>query len=372
MTDTPVKEFSLIRVVAIQFTPAGKMYDFDAGTLDMKSGDKVVVETDRGNGLGIVVTAPVEKPREQIGKNLSRVIRLLGPDDDRTLQHHARREKEAREFCTRRIKERGLDMKLVRVEYLFDGSKAIFYFTADGRIDFRELVKDLAHTFHTRIEMRQIGVRDEAKMVGGLGICGRELCCASFLRDFQPVSVKMAKEQNLALNPNKISGQCGRLLCCLDYEYETYCALRKNFPKNGKYVRTAQVDGTVEKVNLLTGELVLRQKDGKQASVRLNELVDENSPLPPVQPVVEKEEIVLPSPRRERGPLPQKKQRPAPLPQQARPHQQESAAAAAPEPAAAAEQPQVKTEEKAKRKKRNRRHGHRRNRDQKPDAPSQE
>lgn len=371
MTDTPVKEFSLIRVVAIQFTPAGKMYDFDAGTLEMKPGDKVVVETDRGNGLGIVVTAPVEKSKEQIAKNLSKVTRLLGPDDDRTLQHHSRREKEARDFCIRRIKERGLDMKLVRVEYLFDGSKAIFYFTADGRIDFRELVKDLAHTFHTRIEMRQIGVRDEAKMVGGLGICGRELCCASFLRDFQPVSVKMAKEQNLALNPNKISGQCGRLLCCLDYEYETYCALRKNFPKSGKYVRTAQVDGTVEKVNLLTGELILRQKDGKQVSVRLNELVDENSPMPPVQAVAVKEEVTLPSPRRERGPSFQKKPRPASLPQQTKPQPEPVAQVAAPADAAPTDQP-AKTEEKAKRKKRNRRHGHRKNRDQKPDTPSQE
>ena len=370
MTDTAVKESGLIKVVAIQFTPAGKLYDFNAGTLDLKPGDRVVVETERGSALGMVVTAPVETPAEKITTTLSTVKRLLGPDDDRTIQHHTRREKEARDFCIRRIKERGLDMKLVRVEYLFDGSKAIFYFTADGRIDFRELVKDLAHTFHTRIEMRQIGVRDEAKMVGGLGICGRELCCSSFLRDFQPVSVKMAKEQNLALNPNKISGQCGRLLCCLDYEYETYCCLRKNFPKSGKYVRTAQADGTVEKINLLTGELLLRQKDGKQVSVRLNELVDENSPLLVVAAPA-KEEVALPAPRRERVPLFQKKQRPAALPPQSTAQPEAPAAVMAPAETAAGEQ-LLKPEEKAKRKKRNRRHGHRKNRDQKPDTPSQE
>jgi len=369
MTGTVAKESGLIKVVAIQFTPAGKLYDFNAGTLDLKPGDRVVVETERGSALGMVVTAPVETAAEKITTTLSTVKRLLGPDDDRTIQHHTLREKEARDFCIRRIKERGLDMKLVRVEYLFDGSKAIFYFTADGRIDFRELVKDLAHTFHTRIEMRQIGVRDEAKMVGGLGICGRELCCSSFLRDFQPVSVKMAKEQNLALNPSKISGQCGRLLCCLDYEYETYCSLRKNFPKSGKYVRTAQVDGTVEKTNLLTGELLLRQKDGKQVSVHLNELVDENSPLPVAAPAGE--ELPLPSPRRERGPLFQKKQRSAALLPQFPAEPEAPAALTATAETKAGGQP-LKPEEKSRRKKRNRRHGHHKNRDQKPDTPSQE
>ncbi|CAH2031516.1 PSP1 domain-containing protein [Trichlorobacter ammonificans] len=357
----------MIRVVAIQFTPAGKLYDFNAGTLELKPGDRVVVETERGSGLGTVVTTPKEVPEEQVTTPLAQVRRLLGPEDDRTLQHHARREKEARDFCIRRIKERGLDMKLVRVEYLFDGSKAIFYFTADGRIDFRELVKDLAHTFHTRIEMRQIGVRDEAKMVGGLGVCGRELCCASFLRDFQPVSVKMAKEQNLALNPNKISGQCGRLLCCLDYEYETYCSLRKNFPKCGKHVRTAQTGGTVEKLNLLTGELILRQGDGKQVAVRVTELLDENSPLLPPQP-----EPTAPAgggaqhPRRE-----QQQKRPRPqqaLAQQQAPRPEPAPATAPPAPEANAD-PAAKGEEKAKRRKRNRRHGNRKNRDQKPDAP---
>ncbi len=151
----------------------------------------------------------------------------------------------------------------------------MFFFTADGRVDFRDLVKDLAHTFHTRIEMRQIGVRDESKMVGGIGICGRELCCCSFLREFQPVSVKMAKEQNLALNPNKISGQCGRLLCCLDYEYETYCCLRKNMPKCGKRVQTETASGIVDKLNILTGDVTLKQDDGKSVVIKQNEILSE-------------------------------------------------------------------------------------------------
>jgi len=266
----------VIRVVSIQFSPAGKMYDFNAGTLDLKPGDKVIVETDRGISLGTVIAGVKEKDELLFLQPLAQVQRLLGSEDEKTLSQHSRLEKEAYSFCLQRIRERCMDMKLVRVEYLFDGSKAIFYFTADGRVDFRELVKDLAHSFHTRIEMRQIGVRDEAKMVGGLGICGRELCCSSFLREFQPVSVKMAKEQNLALNPSKISGQCGRLLCCLDYEYETYCDLRRNFPKQGKKVYTPQYDGTVEKVNLLTGEMLIRLEDGKLATVNAKELLDEN------------------------------------------------------------------------------------------------
>jgi cell fate regulator YaaT (PSP1 superfamily) len=160
-----------------------------------------------------------------------------------------------------------MEMKLVRVDFLFDGSKAIFFFTADGRIDFRELVKDLAHQLHTRIEMRQIGVRDESKMIGGIGICGRELCCSSFLRDFAPVSVKMAKEQNLALNPTKISGQCGRLLCCLAYEYETYCTLKKCLPKCGKMVQMGDVSGEVIKLNILDGTVTLRTSDDRVVQV---------------------------------------------------------------------------------------------------------
>jgi len=367
----------VIRVVSIQFNPAGKMYDFCAGTLDLQAGDRVVVETERGVSLGTVVTDPKEKDETGFSHPLAQVQRLLGPDDEKTLAHHGRREKEAYDFCLRRIKERTMDMKLVRVEYLFDGSKAIFYFTADGRVDFRELVKDLAHTFHTRIEMRQIGVRDEAKMVGGLGICGRELCCSSFLREFQPVSVKMAKEQNLALNPSKISGQCGRLLCCLDYEYETYCDLRKNFPKCGKRARTVQHSGTVEKMNLLTGELILRLEDGKQVSVQVKELIDDTNAPASQTEQSQAQEPAQPSPRRTREqPVQQKRQRP-PQPMAPAPDPVPSAVetVVAVEPTAAPSEEsgqQVKSEDKQKRKKRNRRHGHRKPVDQKPDRPPQE
>jgi len=365
----------VIRVVSIQFNPAGKMYDFNAATLDLKPGDRVLAETERGISLGILVTGPTEKDESQFSQPLAQVLRLLGPDDEKTLAHHGRREKEAYDFCLRRIKERSMEMKLVRVEHLFDGSKAIFYFTADGRVDFRELVKDLAHTFHTRIEMRQIGVRDEAKMVGGLGICGRELCCASFLRDFQPVSVKMAKEQNLALNPSKISGQCGRLLCCLDYEYETYCNLRKNFPKCGKRVHTVQHTGTVEKMNLLTGELILRMEDGKLVSVKVKELVDEGSLIVPQQETKKEPESQQQISRKPREPqAQQKRQRPAqpaaPVPADVQPAAEP--VLKQPEIVATVEPVPAKTEEKPKRKKRNRRHGHRKNTDQKTDKPNQE
>lgn len=248
-------------IVRIQFTPAGKLYDFSTGKNAIKPGDKVVVETERGKSIGHVVAGPIELDDSLIPEGTKQVQRLAEPADLAALAANAIKEKEAHRFCMTRIKERGMDMKLVKVEYLFDGSKAIFYFTADGRVDFRELVKDLAHAFHTRIEMRQIGVRDESKMVGGIGICGRELCCSSYLREFEPVSVKMAKEQNLALNPSKISGQCGRLLCCLSYEFDTYCSLRKGLPKCGKRVQCGCADGEVVKVNVLQGTVTVKNAD---------------------------------------------------------------------------------------------------------------
>ncbi|MBT0654188.1 hypothetical protein KI810_14080 [Geobacter luticola] len=203
-------------------------------------------------------------------------MRKALPEDLDAAARNAIKEKEAHALCLAKINERGMDMKLVRVEYLYDGSKAIFYFTADGRVDFRELVKDLAHAFHTRIEMRQIGVRDEAKMVGGIGICGRELCCSSFLREFEPVSVKMAKEQNLALNPTKISGQCGRLLCCLSYEYETYCTLKKCLPKCGKRVKHGNVEGEVVKLGVLDGTVTVRTDDHVQVVLKGEEIKPED------------------------------------------------------------------------------------------------
>ena len=265
-------------IVTIQFTKAGKMYDFNAGSLELASGDHVIVETERGVGVGQVMKPPVEKDAGGNG-SLALVKRKATPEDMATVARIIQKEQEAYRFCVDRIIERSMPMKLVRVEYQFDSSKAVFFFTADGRVDFRDLVKDLAHSFHTRIEMRQIGVRDEAKMTGGIAICGRELCCSSFLRDFQPVSVKMAKEQNLALNPNKISGQCGRLLCCLDYEYETYCCLRKNFPKSGKRVRTVNAVGVVDKVNILTGNITLKLDDNKIIVIKRDEILGDGAPI---------------------------------------------------------------------------------------------
>ncbi|MFO7576331.1 MAG: regulatory iron-sulfur-containing complex subunit RicT [Pelovirga sp.] len=237
-----------LKLVSVSFHCAGKIFDFDAGDLELGPGDKVIVETERGRALGTIVSGPRPTAAEEAPPKLKTVLRIATPADHDMAQKNAEREKEAITFCRERIRQRGLDMKLVRAEYLFDGSKVLFYFTADGRIDFRDLVRDLAQHLRTRIEMRQIGVRDEAKLVGGLGVCGRELCCSSYLREFAPVSVKMAKAQGLALNPSKISGQCGRLLCCLAYEYENYNEMRKTLPKIGK--KLTLPGGTAEVISL--------------------------------------------------------------------------------------------------------------------------
>ncbi len=266
----------MIKVVKIQFQTAGRLYDFGTGGIEVQKGDRVIVETERGKSIGTVIKGPIEIEQKDIPDGFKNILRKAQPEDLQAAAGNAAREKEAFDFCLARIKERGMDMKLVKVEYLFDGSKAIFYFTADGRIDFRELVKDLAHAFHTRIEMRQIGVRDESGMVGGLGVCGRELCCASFLREFEPVSVKMAKEQNLALNPSKISGQCGRLLCCLGYEFETYCSLKKCLPKCGKRVHCGDIEGEVVKLNILEGTVTLKTDDNREIQVKGEDIKLEN------------------------------------------------------------------------------------------------
>lgn len=239
------------RLIKISFRPAGRYYDFAVGNLSLTKGDQVVVETERGRALGTAMTYPRDVAEKDLPEGLKTVLRLAGPEDLAMAASFNAKEEFSLRYCRERIAERKLGMKLVRAEYLFDGSKIIFYFTADGRIDFRELVKDLAHHFHTRIEMRQIGVRDEAKLIGGMGICGRELCCTSYLTEFAPVSVKMAKEQELALNPNKISGQCGRLLCCLAYEYETYCEMKKCLPKCGRKVTVEGREGEVISQHIL-------------------------------------------------------------------------------------------------------------------------
>lgn len=277
----------------VQFRTAEKLYDFNATGIDLSPGDKVIVETERGKSMAMVATAPTEVAAEMLPESLKPILRKATYSDLEAADRNAAREKETFLFCQAKIAERNLDMKLVKVEYLYDGSKAVFFFTADGRIDFRDLVKDLAQQFHTRIEMRQIGVRDEAKMVGGIGICGRELCCSSFLRDFAPVSVKMAKEQNLALNPTKISGQCGRLLCCLGYEFETYCELRKGLPKCGKHVKCGNAEGEVIKVNTLSRSFTIKTADSQELQFNADSLKDEQLPAPPQKPV--KEAVPAPS-----------------------------------------------------------------------------
>lgn len=264
-------------IVKVQFQKAGRLYDFLTGELVLQKDDMVIVETDRGKTIGTVIKGPITIPDGELPEGIKTVLRKALPEDIESAAKNRAKEKDAFDFCLNRIKERAMDMKLVKVEYLFDASKAIFYFTADGRIDFRELVKDLAHAFHTRIEMRQIGVRDEAGMVGGIGICGRELCCCSFLREFEPVSVKMAKEQNLALNPTKISGQCGRLLCCLGYEYETYCALKKGLPKCGKKVKCGDIEGEVVKTNILDGTVTVKTADSHEVILRGDEVKQEHT-----------------------------------------------------------------------------------------------
>lgn len=290
----------MTRIVKIQFQTAGKPYDFNAGNLELTPGDRVIVETERGRSMGTVITPPEERQPTGEQQELKGVIRKATQEDFETVAKHAIKEKESFNYCLSRIKERGMDMKLVSVEYLFDGSKAIFYFTADGRVDFRELVKDLAHQFHTRIEMRQIGVRDESKMVGGIGICGRALCCCTFLREFQPVSVKMAKEQSLALNPTKISGQCGRLLCCLEYEYDTYCNLKKGLPKCGKRLHCGQVEGEVIKVDILEGVVTVKTDDEREVTLKGSEILPEHIVEKPKKTGREQKEPAEQKPRHHR------------------------------------------------------------------------
>ncbi|WP_305043891.1 PSP1 domain-containing protein [Geoalkalibacter sp.] len=280
----------MIRITAIKFRDAGKIYDFDAGDLELKAADRVVVETERGRALGRVVLPPREILPEEQGEGLKKVLRKASAEDLEMADRYAAREKEALRFCQTRIEERKLDMKLVQAEYLFDGSKIVFYFTADGRIDFRDLVKDLAQYFHTRIEMRQIGVRDEAKLVGGLGVCGRELCCCTFLREFNPVSVKMAKEQGLALNPSKISGQCGRLLCCLGYEYETYCHLKRCLPKVGKIIKVGELEAMVLSQDIFTGKVKVKLETGSEAVLSAQDIERGELPAAPEKTRAEKPE----------------------------------------------------------------------------------
>lgn len=235
----------MVTVIGVRFKKAGKIYYFNPSDLDIKKGDFVVVETARGVEFGECVIGMKNISEEEIVSPLKNVIRKAEPEDIEKNNENKQKEKEAYYICVEKISKHGLDMKLIDVEYTFDNNKVIFYFTADGRVDFRELVKDLASIFKTRIELRQIGVRDEAKMIGGLGPCGRTMCCSTYLGDFVPVSIKMAKEQNLSLNPTKISGICGRLMCCLNFEQETYEGIRKKLPKIGSIINSDYGEGEV-------------------------------------------------------------------------------------------------------------------------------
>ena len=248
-------------VVDIQFRAGQKVYYFDPAGHHCKAGDHVIIDTARGPEYGICAAGNHRIPMKDVVVPLRCVLRHATAEDERTVARNRAEEKRAFDICMQKIEEHGLDMQLVSAEYSFDGSKILFFFTADERVDFRELVKNLASIFHTRIELRQIGVRDKAKMVGGLGICGRPFCCASFLDDFQPVSIKMAKTQNLSLNPTKISGTCGRLMCCLKYEQDTYEDLLRTAPKAESFVDTPEGRGTVVEVDLLRQRVKVRMED---------------------------------------------------------------------------------------------------------------
>lgn len=232
-------------IVGIRFRKPGKVYFFDPGYIRLNPKDKVIIETSLGEDIGEVVISKRELPDEKVPKDLKRIIRLASSKDIKRQEDNKQKEKNAMEVCKEQIKKHKLEMNLVDVEYKFDGSKIIFYFTADGRVDFRELVKDLAAIYKTRIELRQIGVRDEVRKIGGNGVCGRELCCCSFLNNFDIVSIKMAKEQSASLNPSKISGNCGRLMCCLKYEQGVYEEKIKKLPKVGSIVKTEDGEGTI-------------------------------------------------------------------------------------------------------------------------------
>ncbi len=251
----------MTEVISVKFKDGGRAYYFDPCGIRVNAGDSVIVETQNGTEFGTVSVPNHEVEDDTIVKPLRKTLRIANERDFKKLSENRKKEGDAFGICEKKIEELGLDMKLVSVEYSFDSNKIVFFFTSDGRVDFRELVKNLASHFHTRIELRQIGVRDEAKMLGGIGICGQPYCCKRFLSDFQPVSIKMAKEQGLSLNPTKISGSCGRLMCCLNYEQDAYEYLNSFTPNVGATVKTAEGLATVTDVNLITGNLFVKLID---------------------------------------------------------------------------------------------------------------
>ena len=259
----------MVKIIGVRFRNVGKIYYFNPKNFQIKTGDAVIVETARGVEFGRVVLGPKEVEDSKVVQPLKDVIRVATKKDQEKEENNRKKEKEAYESCLKEIQKHGLDMKLIDAEYAFDNNKVLFYFTADGRIDFRELVKDLAAVFKTRIELRQIGVRDETKILGGIGICGRPLCCHTYLSEFVPVSIKMAKEQNLSLNPTKISGVCGRLMCCLKNEQETYEYLNKKLPGLGDRVVTPEgLKGEVQSVNVLRQLVKVLVDAGDEKEIR--------------------------------------------------------------------------------------------------------
>ena len=267
----------MISIIGVRFKPTGKIYYFDPQGIEADRGDYVVVETSRGIEYGQVMHGVKEVEDSVITKPLKGVLRIATEEDTKNYNDNREKEKEAYKICSKKIEEHGLEMKLVEVEYTFDGNKILFYFTADGRVDFRDLVKDLAAVFKTRIELRQIGVRDESKTLGSIGVCGRNLCCSEFLGEFVPVSIKMAKEQGLSLNPTKISGACGRLMCCLKYEQYTYEELNRCTPSVGTLVETPEGKGTIAYVSLLKGRVSVRLENGDETTLRDFSVTDVNA-----------------------------------------------------------------------------------------------
>ncbi len=270
-----------IKIVGIRFKPAGKVYDFDAGAFVLSQGDPVIVETEQGLGFGYVAVSAAYREDPKPEKPLKKVFRLASPKDFEQREKNRETERRAHIFCADCIKSLKLPMNLFSVESTFDANKLTFFFTAEGRVDFRELVKILVKEFRTRIEMRQVGIRNQAKMCGGLGRCGRALCCSTFLEKFEPVSIRMAKEQGLSLNPTKISGQCGRLMCCLTYENATYRQLKSermkaNWPKIGRTINTTQGRGKVIRHNVIGNRIAVRLESGQESEIGLDAVIPEN------------------------------------------------------------------------------------------------
>ncbi|MBI9088756.1 MAG: stage 0 sporulation family protein [Desulfobacterium sp.] len=262
----------MTKIAGIRFKPAGKIYDFDCGAFVLNIGDKVIVETEQGLGFGVVTVPPAPLESEKKKKQLKKVFRIATEADFKKREQNKALEQQAFDFCQGCISKLGLKMNLFSVESTFDAAKLTFFYTADGRVDFRELVKILVKEYRIRIEMRQVGIRNQSKQCGGLGRCGREICCSLFMKNFDPVSIKMAKEQGLSLNPTKISGLCGRLMCCLTFENKTYKLLKKELPKPGKVLDTAKGRGKVIRQNVLKGTVTLRLEDGSEIEADLKDL----------------------------------------------------------------------------------------------------